>query len=98
MSAKTEKLSITVPKELAEKLREMVSSGKISAFVADAVDDKLQMEKQKIGLEVGRGAWEDEDHPDLKTPEDTQRFIREIRNRDLERLEMRNSVFNTSGL
>ena len=87
MSAKTEKLSITVPKELAEKLREMVPSGKISAFVADAVDGKLQMEKQRIGLEVGRGAWKDEDHPDLETPEDTQRFIREIRGRDIERLE-----------
>ena len=86
MSAKTEKLSITVPKELAEKLREMVPSGKISAFVADAVEDKLQMEKQRIGLEVGRGAWKDEDHPDLKTPEDTQRFIRSLRATSRDRL------------
>jgi hypothetical protein len=87
MSAKTEKLSITVPKELASRLREMVPQGKISSFIADALEYKLQMERQRIGLEIGRGAWKDEDHPDLMTPEDTQRFIREIRDRDLERLE-----------
>ena len=83
----TEKLSITIPKEMAEKLREYVLPGKMSAFIADAVNFKLQMEKQRRGLEAGRGAWKPENHPDLKTPEDTQRFIRELRSHDGERQE-----------
>ncbi|MDP2918797.1 MAG: hypothetical protein Q8O43_01060 [Dehalococcoidia bacterium] len=87
MSAKTEKLSITIPKEVAEMLREYVPSGKISSYVAEVLESQLLWERQKRALEKYAGAWKDEDHPDLKTPEDTQRFIREIRDRDIERLE-----------
>ena len=87
MVAKTEKLSITVPKELAARLREMVPQGEVSAFISEALDDRLQMEKQRIGLEAGLGAWKDEDHPDLMTPEDTQKWLSELRSRDDERQE-----------
>jgi hypothetical protein len=65
----------------------MVPAGKISAFVADTLECALQMEKQKRGLEAGKGAWKDEDHPELKTPEDTQRWLRELRSHDRERQE-----------
>jgi len=87
MTAKTEKLSISVPKEVAKMLREYVPSGKVSSYVAEILEYALQMEKQRRGLEAGLGAWKDENHPDLKTPEDTQRWLRELRSRDNERLE-----------
>jgi len=86
MTAKTEKLSITVPKEVAEMLKEYVPSGKVSSYVAEILEYALQMEKQRRGLEAGLGAWKDEDHPDLKTPEDTQRFIRSLRKTGHDRL------------
>lgn len=87
MVAKTEKLSITVPRELAARLREMVPQGEVSAFISQALDDRLQMEKQRIGLEAGLGAWKDEDYPQLKTPEDTQKWLRKLRSLDEERQE-----------
>ena len=87
MSAKTEKLSITVPKEVAEMLREYVPEGKVSAYVSDALRISLKMEKQRRGLEAGLGAWKDKNHPELKTPEDTQKYLRELRSRDEERQE-----------
>ena len=87
MSAKTEKLSVTIPKEVAEMLREYVPSGKVSSYIAEILDSHLKWERQKRAIEKYAGAWKDEDHPDLKTPEDTQRWLRELRSRDHERLE-----------
>jgi len=87
MTAKTEKLSITVPRKVAELLREYVPPGKISSFVAEIIESQLMWEKQKRAIEKYAGAWKDEDHPDLKTPEDTQRWLRELRSMDRERQE-----------
>ncbi len=87
MTAKTEKLSITVPKQVADELRKIVPQGKLSAFISEIIESAVQMEKQKKALEAGKGAWKDENHPELKTPEDTQKWLRELRARDLERLE-----------
>ena len=58
-----EKLSITLPKELATELRDMVPQGKLSAFLAEAVQFQLAYQWQKAALKIGFGAWKDEDHP-----------------------------------
>jgi hypothetical protein len=87
MAAKTEKLSITIPTNVAEMLREYVPPGKVSAYVTGILESHLMWERQKRAIEKYAGAWKDEDHPDLKTPEDTQRWLRELRSRDRERQE-----------
>ncbi|MBI2908703.1 MAG: hypothetical protein HYX92_13760 [Chloroflexi bacterium] len=37
--------------------------------------------RQREALEATAGAWKDEDHPDLMTDEDVERFIDELRGR-----------------
>ena len=86
--AKTEKMSVTLPKELAGENRSIAAHGEISALFTEALEYYLAHRRQKIALENGFGAWKDEDYPELATPEDTLTFINALRNADIERLKM----------
>ena len=83
---KTEKMSVTLPKELAADIRSLVSQGKVSSFFTEALEHYLAYSKQKIALEKGFGAWKNASHPDLATPEDSTAYVRAIREADSERL------------
>ncbi len=83
---KTEKVSITLPRELAGEIRSIVPRGDVSSFFTEAVEHYLAFHKQKIALEKGFGAWKDEGHPDLNTPQDSTAHINNIRETDKKRL------------
>ena len=85
-TGKTEKLSITLPKELATELRATVPRGKLSAFIAEAAEFYLAWRRQKEALKIGFGAWKARNHPDLKTPEDSTAYVRALREADEDRL------------
>ncbi len=84
---KTEKVSVTLPRELAGEIRSVVSHGEVSSFFTEALEHYLAYRKQKIALEKGFGAWKDERHPDLATPQDSTAYVRNIRQADKKRLE-----------
>ena len=84
---KTEKMSVTLPRELAGEIRAIASQGEISSFFTEALEHYLAYRKQKIALEKGFGAWKNESHPDLATPEDSTAYVRAVRKADRERLE-----------
>ncbi|MCK4361946.1 MAG: hypothetical protein KAW13_01535 [Dehalococcoidia bacterium] len=83
---KTEKVSVTLPKELVGEIRSIASQGEVSSFFTEALEHYLAYRKQKIALEKGFGAWKNESHPDLATPEDSTAYVRSIREADSERL------------
>jgi len=83
--AKTEKMSVTLPKELAGEIRSIASRGEISSLFTEALQHYLAYRKQKIAWEKGFGAWKNESHPDLATPEDSTAYVRAIREADRER-------------
>ena len=62
-----------------EALRSEIPRAQLSAFVTEATRRHLRWIRQGKALEAGRGAWKDENHPDLQTPEDTVRFVRAMR-------------------
>jgi hypothetical protein len=82
---KTEKMSVTLPRELASEIRSIASQGEVSSFFTEALEHYIAYCKQKIALEKGFGAWKDETHPDLATPEDSNAYVRAIREADLKR-------------
>jgi len=84
---KTEKVSVTLPRELAEEIRSIVSQGGVSSFFTEALEHYLAYHKQKIALEKGFGAWKDKSHPDLATPQDSVVYVHNIREADRKRLE-----------
>jgi len=83
--AKTEKMSVTLPKELAGEIRSIASQGEISAFFTEALEHYIAYRKQRIALEKGFGAWKDKHHPNLATPDDSTAYVRAIREADRER-------------
>jgi hypothetical protein len=83
--AKTEKMSVTLPKELASEIRSISPQGEISSFFTEALEHYIAYRKQKIALEKGFGAWKDKSHPDLASPEDSTAYVRAIREADRER-------------
>ena len=85
--AKTEKMSVTLPKELAGEIRSIASRGEISSFFTEALEHYLAYRKQKVALEKGFGAWKDESHPDLNTPQDSTAYVHSIREVDRKRIE-----------
>ena len=84
---KTEKVSVTLPRELAGEIRSVVSQGEVSSFFTEALEHYLAYRKQKVALEKGFGAWKDKDHPDLATPQDSTAYVHNIREADKKRLE-----------
>jgi hypothetical protein len=84
--AKTEKMSVTLPKKLAGEIRSVASQGEISSFFTEALEHYLAYRKQTIALEKGFGAWKNESHPDLVTPEDSTAYVRSVRKTDTKRL------------
>lgn len=82
---KTEKMSVTLPEELAGEIRSTVSQGEVSAFFTEALEHYLAYRKQKIALEKGFGAWKNREHPDLATPRDSTAYVRSLREADRER-------------
>ena len=83
--ARTEKMSVMLPKELASEIRAVASQGEISSFFTEALEHYIAYFKQKIALEKGFGAWKDASHLDLTTPEDSTAYVRAIRESDRER-------------
>ncbi|MBI2836176.1 MAG: hypothetical protein HYX85_00585 [Chloroflexi bacterium] len=84
---KTEKVSVTLPGELARLIRSTVPPGEVSSFVAEALEHYLAYRKQKVALEKGFGAWKDAAHPDLTTPQDSSAYVHGIREADKKRLD-----------
>ena len=83
---KTEKLSVTVPREMAEQIRASVPPGKISAFFTEAAQRYLVYHRQRVALEKGFGAWKTESHPELMSPEHSTLYVRSLREAGKERL------------
>ncbi|OGN92600.1 MAG: hypothetical protein A2Z75_03520 [Chloroflexi bacterium RBG_13_50_10] len=83
---KTEKVSVTLPREVIEEIRAIVSQGEVSSFFTEALEHYLAYRKQKVALEKGFGAWKNKHHPELATPEDSRAYVRALREADKERL------------
>jgi len=79
-------MSVTLPKELASEIRSISPQGEISSFFTEALEHYIAYRKQKIALEKGFGAWKNESHPDMATPEDSTAYVRAIREADSELL------------
>lgn len=74
-----ERLNLYLPKELVEALRRYVPARRRTQFVIDALDRELDRIRLKEALQASYGAWRDEDHPELATPGDIDRWIDEGR-------------------
>ena len=73
------KVTVSLPSALLALLDEKVSARKRSEFITHAIEEQLAILEQVEALEATAGAWKDEDHPDLATGEDIDRWIATLR-------------------
>jgi hypothetical protein len=74
-SSETQKMTVSLPKTLLERLKERVPPRRRSAFIAEAVEERLALEDQLQAIEESAGCWTDEDHPELMSDEDIDSWI-----------------------
>ena len=78
-SPEMRKVTLTLPEELLNRLDVAVPRRERSAFIARAIEEQLALEGQIDAIEEAAGCWSDEAHPDMKTGEDMDRWLADLR-------------------
>ena len=80
MTTETPKrINVTFPASLLDELRRIVPVRERNRFIVEATERELRRQRLLKALRESGGAWREEDHPDLHTPEDVERYIRRMR-------------------
>ena len=75
----SQKITVTLPKALLIRLREHVPARQRSRFILEALEERLALEEQIVALEETAGAWSEQNHPEMRTDEDIDRWLGELR-------------------
>ena len=75
----TKRINVTFPVQLLEDLDRYAPPRKRNKVIVAATENYVQKLKLLAVLKETAGAWDDESHPELATPEDIDRWLREIR-------------------
>lgn len=67
---KTQKITVSLPQNLAERLNAQVPLRQRSTFIAMILEEYLAIAEQQEILDETAGCWSDERHPDMATGED----------------------------
>ncbi|MFZ5923344.1 MAG: hypothetical protein ACOYY3_20035 [Chloroflexota bacterium] len=79
MPAVKERMNLYITKSVMDELRRTIPARERTRFVEEVLARELRRRKLREAIEKSYGAWKDEDHPDMLTPEDMDRWIEEQR-------------------
>lgn len=79
MSAVKERMNLYITKSVMDELRRAIPARERTKFVEEVLARELRRLKLREAIEKSYGAWKDEDHPDMMTGEDIDRWIEEQR-------------------
>jgi Arc/MetJ-type ribon-helix-helix transcriptional regulator len=82
----TVRTHVVLPAELVHQIDELVGKRKRSAFIEDAVEERIKRERLRKALATTAGMLKDDYPPEWETPEKTREWLREIRASGEERL------------
>jgi hypothetical protein len=57
---------VILPVDVVADIDKLVGKRGRSAFITEIARDEIQRRQQRNALRAARGAWKDEDHPELK--------------------------------
>ena len=75
----TTKITLSLPSTLVERLKTVVPPRQRSAFVAEALRERLEEEETLAVMEETAGICSAKDYPYWDTDEDIDRWLREFR-------------------
>ena len=73
---------VVFPKELVEAVDRLVGPRKRSAFLVQAVEEKVGRERLGRALASTAGFLAEETHPEWETPEQVSAWVRDLRSLD----------------
>ena len=79
MGAVKERMNLYITKSVMDELRRTIPVRERTKFVEEVLARELRRLKLREAIERSYGAWKDEDHPDMMTGEDIDRWIEEQR-------------------
>jgi hypothetical protein len=79
MRAVKERMNLYITKLVADELRRLIPARERTHFVEEVLARELRRARLREVLARTAGAWKDEDHPDMMTFEDVNRWLEEIR-------------------
>lgn len=79
MALDSQKVTVTLPKELLIRLNETIPSRQRSLFISQAIEEQLALIEQVSAIEESAGAWSLENHPDMRDGEDIDKWLKELR-------------------
>lgn len=76
-----QRINVVFPRPLLDDLRRYVPARQRSRVVAEATAERLQRIKLLAVLDglAKESAWKEEDHPEMKTPEDVDHWVEGLR-------------------
>lgn len=74
-----QKITISLPQSLVERLKAHVPPRQRSDYIARILEEQLALEEQFSALEETAGCWSDENHPDLKSDEEIDGWLADLR-------------------
>jgi hypothetical protein len=79
--APRKRINVSFPEPVLELLEAVVPPRERNAFIVGATEEALRRARLRKVIESLREkpAWSDEDHPDLMTVEDVDRYVRRLR-------------------
>ena len=79
VSEETRRINVTFPAGLLEDLDRLTPPRKRNQVIVAATADYVRRLKLLAVLKETAGAWDDESHPELATPQDIDRWLRQLR-------------------
>ena len=74
-----QKITVTLPQALLVRLRAHVPPRQRSRFILEAIEERLELEEQIAALDETAGAWSEQNHPEMRTDEDIDRWLGDLR-------------------
>ena len=74
-----QKITVMLPEALLSRLREYVPARQRSRFILEAIEERLALEEQITALAETAGAWSDQNHPEMRTDEDIDHWLGNLR-------------------
>lgn len=78
MNVKT-KAHVIIDESILREIDRLAGKKKRSSFITDAAKKELQRLNQLSLIGRLRGAWKDEDHPDMRGKDGTYKAVRKLR-------------------
>jgi hypothetical protein len=79
------RINVALPEALLQEFRETIPARQRNQFIVELIQHELQRRRFAKAWDEAAGAWSDEDYPHLKTAEDIDRWVRNLREQSMPR-------------